>query len=167
MHPDRLVTRLEFWLSEGAVLVLVLGLALRSAYNWLMTRDFGLFDAQLVLAALLMGFIYGGCLVPRRREWLSLLLLGGLAWLVALSTLFWNWWYILPLREYRAGWHFYAAALVVALGLTTRAVQRQRALRTIGRHGHRWIIDWAAGQPVLLRLQARRVLRLLGYRGPL
>lgn len=162
------MTRLQFWLSEGAVLVLVLGLAARSAFNWVMHRQFGLFDAQLVLAALLLGGIYlCGSLVPRRHEPPALWLLGGAAWVVALTTLFWSWWSVPALRGYRAGWHFYAAAVVVAAGLGVRLFQHQRALARIGRHGHRWILDWAAGQPVLIRLHARRVLRLLGYRGPL
>lgn len=168
MADDRLVTRLEYWLSDGAVFALVLALVLRGAFNWYMTRYFGLFDSQLVLAALLLGGIYAcGSLVPRRLEQPVLWLLGGLTWLVALTTLFWTWWYSLPLREYRAGWHLYAAATVVVGGLAVRLFQRQRALAAIGRHGHHWILDWAAAQPVLVRLHARRILRLLGYRGPL
>jgi len=149
------------------VLALVLALPLRAAYNWVMTRHFGCstpswcwrrccWAPSTCAAACCRGVTSGrrcGC-------W-------RLAWLAALTALFWTWWHVLPLREYRAGWHMYAAAVVVACGLAARLVQRQRALRTIGRHGHRWILDWAAEQPVLVRLHARRVLRLLGYRGTL
>jgi hypothetical protein len=166
---DRLVRRREIWLGERAALALVLALLLRAAWNYFTTRHVGLFDSQLVISAVLLGLIYlCGSLVPRRHEHLVLWPLGGLAWLVALTTLLWpsGWWRVLVLREFQAGWLLYAAAAVVLSGLLTRLVQRQRAVATIGRHGHRWIIEWALPQPVLVRMLARRVLQMLGYRGP-
>jgi len=167
--PDKkLVQPLDYWLSDYAALALVLGLLLRAGWNYAYSRHIGLFDSQLVISGLLLGLIYlCGSLVPRRLEHVSLWLTGGLAWLVSLTTLFWQvgWWRVLALREYRAGWMTYAIAAFVLISLIARVIRRQRAVVSIGRHGHRWIIEWAAPQPVLVRMFARRVLRLLGYHG--
>jgi hypothetical protein len=169
VFEEKLTQPRDYWLSDRAALALVLALLLRAGWNMATSRHIGLFDAQLVISALLLGLIYlSGSLVPRRLEHFTLWLTGGLSWLVALTTLFWwaGWWQVLALREYRAGWTLYVAAALVLSGLIVRLIQRQRALAAIGRHGHRWIIDWATPRPVLVRMFARRLLRMLGYRGP-
>lgn len=169
MSDRSLVSRKDYILSDGAAWALVLAMLLRGGYNYYMTKHLGWFDSQLVLAAVLLGSLYlAGSLVPRRFEFISLWLVGGLSWSLALTTLFWwgLWWNAVPLREYRAGWQLYAAATVVVFGLVIRLSRRQLALSAISRQGHRWILEWADSQPVLLRLFARRILRLLNYRGP-
>ncbi|MBN2082695.1 hypothetical protein JW859_10895 [bacterium] len=168
MHGRRLITRVDYWRSEGVVLALWTALVIRVGLNYLLTRHYGLFDSQIMIVVLLTAAIFlSGSLLRRIHEGFVLGPLSIVGWLVIAVTLLYNqwWWFNLATREYHAPlWQLIAVALLLLGSVVLRFLARRQTLAAAGRRGHRWILEWADERPVFQRLTARRVLAMLGYR---
>jgi len=168
MQRRRLVTRVDYWRSEGVVLALWAALLVRVGLNYVFTRHYGLFDSQIMIVVLLTAAVFiAGSLINRTQEGLLLGPLSILGWLVIAVTLLYNqwWWHNLVTREYHASlWQLIVVALLLLSGAVLRFMARRRALAAATGRGHRSILEWAGGRPVFERLTARRVLAMLGYR---
>ena len=157
-----LVGRAELLLHEGGAWALWAALALRWGVGYLFTKHSWLLDSQLFAAAVILALLYGiGCLLPRRPGEPFSYILGGLAWLSALSLARPYGWPRLPLPA----WLLWAGTLLLLAALVLRYVRRRAWLKDVRGHGHAFIVAWAAERSFYARLLAQGVLRTIGYRG--
>lgn len=155
-----LVSRYELWLHKGGALALWAGVLIRVGWGYAMTRNLWLLDSQIAAVSLLLAALYlTGSFVPRSYGSSVSTLLGGLAWLTALSLLPRYGW---PTTQ-MANWLLVFAAALMLLTLLVRAILRRRWYGQLRGHGFVWMEEWAEPRALYARLLALRVMRSLGY----
>lgn len=156
-----LVTRFELWLLIGGAWALWLAALLRTGWGYAVSRHLWLLDTQIAAGCLLLCVLYCvGTFIPRTYSAVASLIVGGAAWLLALSLLPRNGWPVTPLAD----WLLVYCGAMLLLALLLRAILRQRWLAQLRGHGFAWMQEWAAERSLYARTLTVKVMRGLGYR---
>jgi hypothetical protein len=157
-----LVHRVEVVLHLGGGWALAIALGLRLAFGYITEHNTWLLHSQLFTVPLMLAaLIFCACTLPRALGYASTVLVGGGAWLLALSLLpcFRYGWPRGPLPQ----WLMWGALGLLVLAWLYRMVKLRRWFAVMRGHGFEWLNSWVVDKPLATRLLASSVMRGLGY----
>jgi hypothetical protein len=155
-----LVSSAESRLADGGLLAILAGLALRWAIWFVITRNSGLLDTQLITGGILLVLInLAGLFLPRSMAAIPMLL-GMLGWVFGLS--------LVPRYLWPTGgrpqWMVWGVLGLAAASFLLRWLLARRWSAQLSGKGWAWIDNWAKERSLRARVLARRLLLVLGYR---
>jgi hypothetical protein len=160
MDERPLVYRVEAFLYPGGAWALAIAFGWRLAFGYIVTHHTWLLHSQLLTVPLLLtALIFCAFTLPRTPGYAATALLGGAAWLIAVSLLPCYAWPRGPLPQ----WLMWGALVLLGLAWLYRTAKLRRWVTVIRGHGYEWLNTWAAGKPLAARLLADSAMRGQGY----